>query len=248
MPTLSSNSDSPAHAESPRALCFGAHPDDLEFGAGGVLLALAEAGWHLQLVVASRGEAGTNGDPETRTREASAAASQLGAELHWVDFGGDAHMEKSLAYTLEAARLIRETRPDLVLAPTTVATQHPDHAVVGAIVRDALRLARYGKVDELLDLKPWAAPRFYQYAIGASAEPAAGNRVVIDVSVFKDAWEQLMGQHASQMKTRNYVDAQIARARALGLSSGVEYAQLLHAEDQLILSTPVDLPATARAL
>lgn len=229
-------------------LAFGAHPDDLEFGAGGILLALAAAGAELHLVVASRGEAGTNGDPDTRTREAEAATEQLGATLHWRDFGGDAHMEKTLARTLEVAGLIRQLSPSLVLAPTTVETQHPDHVVVGRIVRDAIRLARYGKVAELMKWKPWVVSRFYQYAISASAEPRDGNRIVVDVSPQAEAWEELMGRHASQMQTRAYIEVQMSRARALGLQAGCDYAQGLFAEDPLVYRDPTLLPPTSRTL
>lgn len=229
-------------------LAFGAHPDDLEFGCGGILLALQETSWAVHLVVASRGESGSNGTPEVRTMEAEAAAEQLRATLHWCDFGGDAHMEKSVGHVLAAARWIREIRPTMVLAPTTVATQHPDHVVVGQVVRDAVRLARYGKVSELMDMAPWAAPQFYQYAISPSAEPTGINQVIVDVSSVGNDWKRLMLQHASQMATRDYSELQLTRARALGMQANLDLAQALYSEDLLILSCPVDLPATQRLI
>lgn len=231
-----------------RWLAFGAHPDDLEFGAGGILLAAAGSGAALHLVLGSRGESGTNGSPDEREAEARAAAEQLGANLSWIELGGDAHMRKTLPHALRIARIVREVRPQLVLAPTTVPEQHPDHVVVGELVRDALRLARYGKVAELLDLQPWVASRFFQYAIGQSAEPRDAARLVIDVSAHEAAWERLMQCHASQMKTRRYVEMQMARARACGLQSGVELAQMLYSVEPLVFPGPGELPATAQLL
>ncbi len=48
----------------------GAHPDDLEFGCGGVLLAEAARGSEISLCICSRGEAGSNGTPDEREAEA----------------------------------------------------------------------------------------------------------------------------------------------------------------------------------
>ena len=49
-----------------RILAVGAHPDDVEFACGGVLLTEAARGSELFLCVCSRGESGTNGTPEER--------------------------------------------------------------------------------------------------------------------------------------------------------------------------------------
>ena len=53
-----------------RILGVGAHPDDLEFGCGGVLLAEAARGSEISLCICSRGEAGSNGTPNEREAEA----------------------------------------------------------------------------------------------------------------------------------------------------------------------------------
>ena len=69
-----------------RALAVGAHPDDVEFGAGATLARWAEAGCEVSLAVCTDGSKGT-WDPDadlteliaTRQREQRAAASELGA-------------------------------------------------------------------------------------------------------------------------------------------------------------------------
>ena len=47
-------------------LAFGAHPDDIEFGSGGVIALEAKLGRPVHLVVCSRGEAASNGTPAHR--------------------------------------------------------------------------------------------------------------------------------------------------------------------------------------
>ncbi|HQY05638.1 MAG TPA: PIG-L family deacetylase, partial [Lacunisphaera sp.] len=116
---------------SPPLLAFGAHPDDLEFGAGGIIARETRAGRAVHLVVCSRGEAGTNGTPAVRTREAKAAAKILGATLEFLELDGDAHLGLKTAHAFALAAIIRRVRPGVVLAPTTEPNQHPDHWRLG---------------------------------------------------------------------------------------------------------------------
>ena len=133
----------------PPILAFGAHPDDIEFGCGGVIARETAAGCRVHFVVCSRGEAGTNGTPVQRTAEARKGAALLGATLEFLDLGGDAHIEVRRAPAIKLAAIIRRVRPGIVLAPTPEENQHPDHAALGRLVRDASRLARYGGLREL---------------------------------------------------------------------------------------------------
>ena len=55
-----------------RILAIGAHPDDIEFGCGGVLLAEAARGNKISLYVCSRGEAGV----ERHARRAQSGSAQ----------------------------------------------------------------------------------------------------------------------------------------------------------------------------
>src|SRR3982751_5811416 len=87
-------------------VAFGAHPDDLEFGCGGILAREAQNGRSVHLVVCSRGEAGTNGTPAERTREAEKAARLLGATLEFVELDGDAHLEIRSAHALKLAAVL----------------------------------------------------------------------------------------------------------------------------------------------
>src|SRR3954470_5680488 len=118
-------------SESPQLLAFGAHPDDIEFGCGGVIASETQAGRAAHFVVCSRGESATHGTPEQRAQEAEKAAALLGASVEFLDLGGDVHFQMKLEHTLTLARIIRRLRPQIVLAPTVVENQHPDHSKVG---------------------------------------------------------------------------------------------------------------------
>jgi LmbE family N-acetylglucosaminyl deacetylase len=131
----------PAARDTPLSVVvLGAHPDDIEIGAGGLLLGLAERSAQVRYVLLT-------GSAE-RQREAREAA---GAFLAGADVAID-------LFSLPEGRLpavwgevkdilegvARSCRPDLVLAPS-VADAHQDHRTIGELVptvfRDQLHLA-----------------------------------------------------------------------------------------------------------
>lgn len=209
-------------------LALGAHPDDVEFGCGAVLVQAARTGRPVHVVVCTRGEAASHGTPAGRAREARRAATLMGATLEFLVLGRDAALEARPAAARALAGLIRRVRPEIVLAPTLEVDQHPDHVVVGQLARDASRLARFGGLAGLRGA-PHAIGQLFHYSVTPEAEPAAGGRILVDVSAPEvlAAWTAAMTAHATQLRTRHYVQLQLSRARVLGLRAGVEYAQAL---------------------
>lgn len=135
-----------------RALAVGAHPDDVEFGAGATLARWAGAGCEVSLVICTDGSKGT-WDPDadlaelvrTRQDEARAAAAALGATGE-VRFLGvtDGELSDERAVRSVVARAIRELRPDVLLGhdPWQRYRLHPDHRAAGWLTCDALVAAR----------------------------------------------------------------------------------------------------------
>lgn len=213
-------------------LAVGAHPDDIEFGCAHVLIQEARKGNRVKLLVLSRGEAASSGTPEGRELEAFQAAKLIGAEIEFLDFGGDCHIQQTPSNAFAIAAKIRRFRPEIVLAPHLDENQHPDHAVVGKLVRDACRFARYGGLEEIRLEPAHGITALFYYTITAEfGRPD----VVIDVSSAAKDWERAMQCHESQMSTRNYVDLRLAAARHLGLSIGAEYAAGLWANEPVRL-------------
>jgi LmbE family N-acetylglucosaminyl deacetylase len=226
-------------SESGPLLAFGAHPDDIEFGCGGVVALETRRGRAAEFVVCSRGEAGTNGTPEERTREAEKAASILGARLRWLELDGDAKLEVRAEHIIRLARLIRELRPQTILAPSLVQNQHPDHWRLAQCVRDAARLARYGGLAELKELPPHAIEQLLFYHLAADPDPVGVQPILIDVSDVQilKTWTDAMEAHASQMKTRRYAELQLARATVTGGRCGVRAAIALYPNDPLVFGS-----------
>jgi LmbE family N-acetylglucosaminyl deacetylase len=228
-----------------RILALGAHPDDIEFACGGILLAEAARGSEIFLCLCSRGESGTNGTPEERETEARAAADLLGAKIEFLDLGGDAHIEGTKQNAFAIARQIRSVRPGILLSSVTSIDQHPDHHVVASLAREAVRLARYGGIAELRDLEPHIVAQHLQYAVTPSAEPRA-TKIRVDISANFAQWIELMECHRTQLRTRNYIELQTARARLLGVEAGVEYAQALFAPDDFLVGALAEIPGAVR--
>ncbi len=232
----------------PPALVFGAHPDDIEFGFGGIAAAETQAKRQVHFVVCSSGESGTNGTPRQRMAEAKKSAALLGATIEFIKLAGDAHLEVRVSYTIRLAEILRRIRPEVVAAPSPVENQHPDHACLGKLVRDAARLARFGGLQELRGQPPHAIKQLFYYAITPEAEPADITPVLIDVSApeIVAAWTAAMKAHASQMLTRNYIDFQLTRARWFGARAGVEYAIALFPNEPLVFESLANAGRGAR--
>ena len=220
-------------------LAFGAHPDDIEFACGGVIAKETRAGRAVHFVICSHGEAASYGTPKQRMAEAKKSAALLGATVEFIGLDGDAHLEVRAIHAIKLAGIIRRVRPGVVLAPSRVGNQHPDHPRLGQLVCDACRLARYGGVKELRRAPPHAIEQLFYYAVTAEAEPADTTPVLIDVSAPEvlTAWTVAMEAHATQVSARNYVDLQLTRARLRGLRGGVGHAIALFPNDPLVVDS-----------
>jgi LmbE family N-acetylglucosaminyl deacetylase len=150
--------DLPAHGAPSRdlrapasALAIGAHPDDIEFGCGATLAKWAAAGTVLHHLVLTDGAKGS-WDPHQdesaliamRQEEQRRAATLLGGGD--VTFLGrtDGELRNDTRTRWEVSRVLRLTRPDVVLAhdPWRRYRLHPDHRAAGFIATDSLAAAR----------------------------------------------------------------------------------------------------------
>ena len=236
--------------EKPPLLLFGAHPDDIEFGCGGVIARDVREGRPVHMIVCSRGEAGSAGTPELREVESRNAAEILGAALEFIELDGDAHLRSSTDHAISLACIIRRIRPGIVIAPSLTENQHPDHAQLGGLVRDAARLARYGGISELKDLPPLAITSLFYYALSLEAEPRDISPMLYDVSDEETlaTWVAAMEAHSSQVRAKPYVEMQLTRARLRGLSAGIGHAIALFPADPVVVDGLGPVAKGARSL
>ena len=133
------------------ALAIGAHPDDIEFGAGGTLAAWARSGCRVVMAVMTDGSKGSwqpDEDPTAlvarRAAEQRAAADILGAAA--VEMLGyvDGELQNTMETRSRVAALIRTYRPTVVLThdPWARYEIHPDHRATGWAVVDGAVAAR----------------------------------------------------------------------------------------------------------
>lgn len=121
-------------------VCFGAHPDDPEFYAGGTLALWARQGHHVVAVSVTRGDIGHHvlGKEElaqVRHRETQAAARIGGYEAEVLGFG-DGHLLPTLEVREAIVRTIRKHEADIVLTHRPY-DYHPDHRYAAMAVQDA---------------------------------------------------------------------------------------------------------------
>ena len=127
-------------------LAIAAHRDDVEQTCGGTLLKMAEHGHRTGILDLTRGEMGTRGTAEDRAREAAEAARIL--QVSWreaLDIP-DGRVENTWQNRLKVARVIRQTRPRVVILPYWEG-RHPDHYTASKLAYEACFLAGLAKLD-----------------------------------------------------------------------------------------------------
>ena len=121
-------------------LAIGAHPDDIEIGAGGLLLQLAGRPLQVRYVVLT-GTAERHLEARTAAR-AFLPDADLAVDLHQLPEGRLPAVWAEVKDILES--VARSCSPDLILAPSAD-DAHQDHRTIGEIVptvfRDQLYLA-----------------------------------------------------------------------------------------------------------
>ena len=162
-------------------LAFAPHPDDVELGCGGSLIAAADKGWRVAVADLTAGELSSRGNLEQRKRETERATDLLGLAdricLGLPDGGIGTHPD----HRLPIIDVVRRWRPRIVLAPYWE-DRHPDHSRASTLVREACFFAGVGKLG---DGDPYRPPRLYYYLLHSPFSPS----FIMDVSA---VWERRM--------------------------------------------------------
>jgi bacillithiol biosynthesis deacetylase BshB1 len=127
-------------------LAIAAHRDDVEQTCGGTLLKATQRGQRTGILDLTQGEMGTRGTAEDRAREAENAAKILGAGWRRALDLPDGRVENTWENRLKVARVIRETRPRVIILPYWKG-RHPDHYTASILGYEACFLAGLAKLD-----------------------------------------------------------------------------------------------------
>jgi bacillithiol biosynthesis deacetylase BshB1 len=172
-------------------LVFGPHPDDIEIGLGGTVARHVADGFAVGLCDLTAGELGSNGTPDTRRREADAAAHVLGVRwrenLGWPDGG----IEPSPDLLRSAVDFIRRHRPMTVAVPFAH-DRHPDHLAANQVLTKAIFMSGLRRYETAFE--PWRPGWVCAYFINDSVPPS----FVIDVSQHYGKKREALACYGSQ--------------------------------------------------
>jgi len=217
---------------SQRVLGVAAHPDDLEWYAGGTLAKLARQGAEITFVICTGGDKGSydaNTDPRAlaaqRYAEQHESAKFLGVAqvicLGYAD--GELQANDDLKKRLVA--LYRKIQPELVLAfdPWKRYELHPDHLAAGRAAVDARIAAKMPLFYPELraeGLNAWAVRELWLFNADAPNH-------FVDVSETLETQFRALALHRSQSTVWDDAARQFIEqnARAHGRAIGVEYAE-----------------------
>lgn len=218
--------------EKERMLAFGAHPDDVEVGVGGILAKHASVGYETFICDLTKGELSSNGDVLTREKEAAEAARILGVRerigLHLPDRGltGERDQMETII------QVIRDIKPDIVLLPYGE-DRHPDHVACSKMVKEALFDANILKKNPGLGERH-QVKKVYEYFIHHTSFPS----LIVDISSHYDHKKRAVLAFESQfLQKANHVSTPIndplflrkmeSRDLQWGYQIGVEYGEAL---------------------
>ncbi|MFG0285523.1 MAG: PIG-L deacetylase family protein [Phycisphaerales bacterium JB039] len=236
----------------PRILVVGPHPDDQELGMGAAVAMLAGQGHDILLLDVTNGEPTPYGDPETRAKEAAAAAKILAPAS---GNGSVTRMllglpNRTVEHTIEArhavAAVIRAHQADIIFTPY-FEDAHPDHRAVTRIVEDARFDAKLSKLDLADPVDQWTGAKlalgdplypkwlFYYYATHLRWVPDPS--FILDVTGYVERKIESIKAYHTQFvlpeKNRGVVEWVEASARYFGSRIGTGAGECFFTKEPL---------------
>lgn len=177
-------------------IVFGAHPDDVEIGCGGLVAKEAALGYRVGIVDLTRGEMGTNGTIEERQAEGEAAAKILGAVWRKNLDIPDRNIQRTDENLTKVVSVLRKYRPTLIIIPYWN-DRHPDHVAASNLVTEAHFTS--GLIKFLPELKPYRPKEMLYYFLNYEQEPS----FVVNVTDYYEQKRQAIKAHESQFGRKN---------------------------------------------
>ena len=200
-------------------LAVGAHPDDIELGCGGALLAHRRAGHSITMLVMTDGDGA--GSPAIRRHEQATVARRLDANLLWGGFrDGEVPSGRATVNVIDEA--VRASDAHIIYTHTAN-DAHQDHRHVAHACIAAAR----------------TTPTVYCYETPSTLNFAP--TVFVALSDLLAAKIELVGLHSSQVNRQGCVDLEVLNALAkvrghharLGFAEGFESPR-----SQFVISAP----------
>ena len=232
-------------------LAFGAHPDDVELGAGGTVAKAVAQGKKVGIIDLTRGELGTRGTMETRYEEAANASKILGVAARENLAFADGFFANDKTHQLEVIKMIRKYKPEIVIC-NAVEDRHIDHGKGSKLVSDACFLSGLLKIETALNgqtQNKWRPKTVYHYIQWKNLEPD----IVVDISGYIDTKTEAVKAYKTQfydpnskdpetpITSKTFIESINYRARDLGRLVGVDHAEGFTVERYATVDSLFDL-------
>ncbi|MBA4198515.1 MAG: bacillithiol biosynthesis deacetylase BshB1 [Chitinophaga sp.] len=217
-------------------LAFGVHPDDIELGCAGTIIAAIAEGKKVGIIDLTQGELGTRGTIETRKKEATDAAEVMGVLVRENLAMTDGFFQNDEAHQRKVIQAIRKYQPEIVLC-NAPEDRHPDHGRSAKLVSDAAFLSGLRKIETVDDngnqQQKWRPNYVFHYIQDRFIQPS----FVIDISKYIHKKIEAVLCYTTQFNTPldnepqtyisspQFLESVKARALMLGKRIGVEYAE-----------------------
>ncbi len=221
-------------------LAFGAHPDDVELGAGGILAKQAAAGYKTGIIDLTEGEMGTRGTSEIRAKEAKEAAEILNCSVRENLQLRDGFIANDEASQIKVIEAIRKYKPEIVLC-NAPSDRHPDHGNAAKLLKEATFKAGLRKLKTTVngeEQEAWRPKTLYHYIQFYALQPD----LIVDISGYFEKKMASIKAHSSQFFNPNsdepetviaskyFFDSIEARSREYGRSIYAEHGEGLIVE------------------
>lgn len=228
-------------------LAFGVHPDDVELGCSGTILANISQGKKVGIIDLTQGELGTRGTIETRKLEAEQAAKILQVDVRLNLKMADGFFQNDEQHQRKIIEVIRKYQPEIVLC-NAIEDRHPDHGRSAKLVEDGAFLSGLRKVETIYEGEKqdaWRPKYVFHYLQDRFLQPD----FIFDISDFFEQKLQSVLCYKTQfydpsstepetyISSPEFFDAVKARAMMLGKRIGVRYAEGYISKKMIGIST-----------
>lgn len=218
-------------------LAVGVHPDDVELGCGGAIIASVREGKKVAVVDLTKGELGSRGTAETRHQEAQAAAKILQLSARENLAMADGFFQISKENTLKVIRAIRKYQPEVLIC-NAPHDRHPDHGRSSQLVKEAAFLSGLIRIettdqDQGQPQAAWRPKHVYHYIQDDYIEPD----FIFDISDTFNQRQEAILSYTTQFNVvagdgvqtyiskPQFIQGVESRARLFGKRIGAEFGE-----------------------
>jgi len=216
-------------------LAIGIHPDDVELSCSGTIAKHIALGKKVGILDLTRGELGTRGNAELRTKEANEAAIILGVSFRTQLNLKDCFFENNEENQKKIIEIIRKHKPEIILC-NAISDRHPDHGRASKLVSDSSFYSGLIKIETHSDDKiqqAWRPKAVYHFIQDQYIHPD----FVIDISDFIDIKHKAIMAYSSQfynpssnepetpISSKYFIETVNSKMSILGRDIGVKFAE-----------------------